>query len=171
MLKLYFAGPLFSAAERQFNASLAEKLELRGFSVFLPQRDGADRDAKRYAPLTKEEKREAIFVVDRMKIFECGVFLFILDGRVPDEGASVELGMAYAQKYLARSSKIIVGLHTDSRAAFMGTKVNPMLGQSLDRIFSDEQGLFEYLDQVVEETMRGPRQAAGTVSGLSRTAF
>jgi len=171
MLKLYFAGPLFSAAERQFNASLAEKLELRGFSVFLPQRDGADHDAERYTLLTKEEKREAIFVVDRMKILECGVFLFVLDGRVPDEGACVELGMAYAQKYLTRSTKIIIGLQTDSRAAFIGGRLNPMIGQALDRTFGNEPGLLEYLDQILVEQMRVSRGNAGRISGLMSAAF
>jgi len=171
MLKLYFAAPLFNAAERQFNIELTRRLEERGIVVFLPQRDGAEHDKEHYVALNDEERREAIFAIDRMKLLESDIFLFVLDGRVPDEGASVELGMAYAQKYLARSRKIIVGLHTDSRAAFIGAKVNPMLGQSLDRIFSNEQRLFEYLDHVMEEMERGSQRGLGTVSGLSRTAF
>jgi nucleoside 2-deoxyribosyltransferase len=41
---IYLAGPLFSHAERRFNAHLAGRLEAAGFSVFLPQRDGVERD-------------------------------------------------------------------------------------------------------------------------------
>ena len=42
MPRLYFAGPLFSAAELTFNAVLAEHIEALGFEVFLPQRDGVE---------------------------------------------------------------------------------------------------------------------------------
>jgi len=146
MLKLYFSGPLFSRAEKDFNISLSRKLEEHDFSVFLPQRDGAENDAALYANLTKDEKKEAIFAVDRMRILECDVFLFILDGRVPDEGSCVELGIAYAQKYLKQSRKILIGLHTDSRAAFIGAKVNPMINQALDAIVHSESELLAYLE-------------------------
>lgn len=146
MFKLYFSGPLFSRAEKEFNNSLSEKLEEHGFSVFLPQRDGAEHDEALFADLTKDEKKEAIFAVDRMKILESDVFLFILDGRVPDEGSCVELGIAYAQKYLKQSGKILIGLHTDTRAAFIGSKVNPMINQALDAIVRSEDELLAYLE-------------------------
>jgi|GEM_PF-3349572 len=42
-LRLYFAGPLFNEAERQFNERLCAKIEEMGISVFLPQRDGLCR--------------------------------------------------------------------------------------------------------------------------------
>ena len=35
---IYFAGPLFSEAEKRFNLRLSERLEEAGFRVFLPQR-------------------------------------------------------------------------------------------------------------------------------------
>jgi len=156
MPKLYFSGPLFSHAEKEFNIALSGILEERGFSVFLPQRDGAENDAAFYANLTDYEKKEAIFAVDRMRILECDVFLFILDGRVPDEGSCVELGIAYAQKYLKQSGKILIGLHTDSRAAFIGSKVNPMINQALDAIVKSEDELISYLDsQRIAVTSRG----------------
>ena len=156
MLKLYFSGPLFSHAEKDFNISLSKMLEEHGFSVFLPQRDGIENDAAIYSNLTKDEKREAIFAVDRMKILECDVFLFILDGRVPDEGACVELGIAYAQKYLKQSRKVLIGLHTDTRGAFIGSKVNPMINQALDAIVRSEDELIAYLDsQRMAATSRG----------------
>ncbi|MCX7026789.1 MAG: hypothetical protein NT061_04705 [Spirochaetes bacterium] len=46
---------------------------------------------------------------------------------------------------MERSKKIIIGLQPDSRAAFIGAKVNPMLGQALDRIFRNEAELLDYL--------------------------
>jgi len=41
-MRIYLAGPLFCQAERAFNLQLAEKLEERGLTVFLPQRDGVE---------------------------------------------------------------------------------------------------------------------------------
>lgn len=45
---IYFAGPLFSTAERSFNTQLAEELERNEFEVFLPQRDGVERGKPPY---------------------------------------------------------------------------------------------------------------------------
>ena len=69
------------------------------------------------------------------------MFLFVLDGRVPDEGACVELGIAYCQKYLQDTGKLLIGLHTDTRAAFIGSRLNPMVRVALDHIFDDEEAL------------------------------
>jgi len=40
-----FARPLFNDAERSFNVRLADAMEALGYTVFLPQRDGAERTA------------------------------------------------------------------------------------------------------------------------------
>ena len=40
--KVYFAGLLFSKAEKDFNLTLAQILEEYGYEVFLPQRDGIE---------------------------------------------------------------------------------------------------------------------------------
>jgi len=77
--RLYFSGPLFSAAEKKFNLDLCQKIEKLGHSVYLPQRDGPEHDLKLIADLNKEGRHESIFVVDRMKVLECDVFLLILD--------------------------------------------------------------------------------------------
>jgi nucleoside 2-deoxyribosyltransferase len=144
-MRIYFAGPLFSEAEKSFNMKLAGQLESAGFSIFLPQRDGAEKNKSPYSEMTDDDRRKAMFEIDRDEILKADIFLFILDGRVPDEGASVELGIAYAQKYLTKTDKILVGLHTDSRAAFIGSKLNPMLKVSLDYIADNEQDLLSFL--------------------------
>jgi nucleoside 2-deoxyribosyltransferase len=41
---VYLAGPLFAGAERRFNLELTEKLGALGFRVFLPQRNGVERE-------------------------------------------------------------------------------------------------------------------------------
>ena len=138
---IYFAGPLFSDAERAFNAMLTERLEQANFEVFLPQRDGAERDKPPYDRMSADERRHAMFELDKRKIFECDIFLFVLDGRVPDEGACVELGLAHAHKELRGIKKFIVGLHTDARAAFLSSKFNPMLLVSLEHVAEAEEEL------------------------------
>jgi nucleoside 2-deoxyribosyltransferase len=155
---IYFAGPLFCQAERTFNQQLTDKLEMAGFCVFLPQRDGVEKDKPPYNTMTKEERRRALFHLDKAQILACDIFLFILDGRVPDEGACVELGMAYCQKELMQAQKLLIGLQTDMRAAFPGSKLNPMVRVPLDCILSDEETLLSVLQYYREQ---------GTLSGYS----
>jgi nucleoside 2-deoxyribosyltransferase len=147
---IYFAGPLFSEAEKQFNRRLTARLEEAGFRVFLPQRDGAERGKAPYDRMTREKRRRAMFDLDKSRIFEADVFLFVLDGRVPDEGACVELGMAYCHKVLERPEKLLVGLRTDVRAAFLDSELNPMVRVPLEYIAEDEGTLLSIL-----ETYRG----------------
>jgi hypothetical protein len=87
---IYLAGPLFSEAERRFNLELTYRLEAIGFEVFLPQRDGVERDRPPYDAMTPVERRRAMFEFDRGRILDADVFLFVLDGRVPDEEAPAE---------------------------------------------------------------------------------
>lgn len=151
---IYFAGPLCSKAEKNFNQILTEKLESLGFQVFLPQRDGVDRDKPPYDSMPKEERRIALFNLDKKKIFESDIFLFVLDGRVPDEGACVELGIAYCQRDLQGKNKFLVGLQTDSRAAFLGSKLNPMVRVPLDYIAGSEEDLVKFLKKIQGESKK-----------------
>lgn len=143
---VYFAAPLFSQAERHFNQCLTEKLESMGYQIFLPQRDGVDREKQPYNKMTKEERRLVMFQVDTTKIMESDVFLFVLDGRVPDEGACVELGIAYTYKNLQHPNKLLLGLHTDARSTFIGSKLNPMIRVPLKYIATDEGQLLRALE-------------------------
>lgn len=145
--KIYFAGPLFSEAEREFNQKLTNRLEALGCQVFLPQRDGVKSNRPAFEAMNPDEQREAIFTLDRDKILESDIFLFILDGRVPDEGACVELGIAYTHRYIGKANKLIVGLHTDMRAAFINGKLNPMVRVPLDYVVSNQDELIDLLNK------------------------
>jgi nucleoside 2-deoxyribosyltransferase len=144
---IYLAGPLFSEAERRFNLELTERLESLGFRVFLPQRDGVERGRPPYDLMTPEERRHAMFDLDRSMILESDIFLFVLDGRVPDEGACVELGIAYCQKEMQQSEKLLIGLLTDRRAAFIGARLNPMVSIPLDCVADDGETLLKILNE------------------------
>src|SRR3712207_6006461 len=140
---IYFAAPLFSEAERRFNALLAARLEAAGFDVFLPQRDGLEMARLHEGAMTADERRQAIFALDRDQVLACDVFLLVLDGRIPDEGACVELGIAYCQKRFNQPAKHLIGLHTDARAWMADSKLNPMLHGPLDELVDDEDVLIE----------------------------
>ncbi len=66
-MKIYFAAPLFSKSERDFNINLTLKLEELGYEVFLPQRDGAEKDKSPYDKMSKDERRMAIFSLEILK--------------------------------------------------------------------------------------------------------
>ena len=153
-MQVYFAGPLFCEAERVFNLRLAEKLEAKGYQVFLPQRDGVEIEKPPYHEMTNDELRQTIFMLDRDKLLQADIFLFVLDGRVPDEGGCVELGIAYGQKHLLQQDKLLIGLHTDMRGAFPGGKLNAMINGALDCTMGDEEELIAEI-----ETFRNARKA------------
>jgi len=150
-MKIYFAAPLFSQGEIEFNQNLTDHIEKSGFSVFLPQRDGVERQKPPFDKMTDQERRKAMFDLDRDQIFDCDIFLFILDGRVPDEGASVELGLAYSHKYFKVQNKILIGLHTDIRAAFLKSRLNPMIKEALDQIFTKRSDLIKFLKNIQDQ--------------------
>lgn len=143
--RLYFAAPLFSDSERVFNDRLAARIEAIGYSVFLPQRDGGELRTPGSEPLSPAERRRRIFATDYRHVIESDVLLFVLDGRVPDEGAAVELGLAYAHREAAGHARRIVGLHTDSRSAFFHSRLNPMIGVPLDFLARSQDRLLDYL--------------------------
>ena len=149
--RVYLAGPLFSEAEQAFNRSLVEDLEAIGCSVFMPQRDAVEfskPDFERLPPLLQSR---AIFESDKNQIYGADVFLFCLDGRVPDEGASVELGLAYAHREFTPRHKLIIGLHTDLRVAMDNRRLNAMLIGALDEVFTNRAELLEYLEEHADD--------------------
>jgi Nucleoside 2-deoxyribosyltransferase len=132
---IYLAGPLFSEAERRFNLELKHRLEVIGFDVLLPQR--VERHWPPYDTMTPEERRHAMFRLDKIRILDADVFVF--DGRVPDQGACVELGIAYRQKYLQNGKKLLVGVHTDTRVTFIGGRLKPMAYVPLEYVVDDDE--------------------------------
>ena len=117
---IYIAGPLFSEAELEFNLKLDKFLTDLGFSTFLPQRDGYELSDLINESLDDDEAGRLIFKKDLDEIKKADIIVFIMDGRVPDEGACVEIGLGFAY------GKECIGLKTDSRT-FMNNSDNPML--------------------------------------------
>lgn len=140
---IYFAGPLFSQAERAFNTYLTTKLEHLGFQVFLPQRDGIELTEALFNELSDQERSKKIFNIDRNQILKANIFLMILDGRGQDEGTCVELGIAHENKYRNKQEKLLIGFLTDMRVFAEKFRLNAMLTGALDCIVDNEIDLFQ----------------------------
>ncbi len=130
--KVYFAGPLFSEAEREYNLKVVSILEKYGYEVFLPQRDGFL--APELAGKTEAEKTKMIFEKDRDEVLKADIIFMVLDGRAPDEGACVELGIAYA------SGKRCYGIKSDSRSVELDMDLNPMISGCFIKLFYNLDG-------------------------------
>src|SRR5688572_1395474 len=111
-MKLYFAGPLFTSAERAWNDALATALRDGGHEVFLPQEQEPGKDAA------------GIFSTDVGRIDWADALVAIMDGPDPDSGTAWECGYAYGKKP-------ILLVRTDFRAQTgSGAPYNPMLTES-----------------------------------------
>ncbi len=130
--KVYFAGPMFNQSEKDFNLEITKVLEACGYQVFLPQRDGIE--AAKLEGRTEEEMTKMIFALDAGKVREADIIFMNIDGRVPDEGACVELGIAYA------CGKRCYGFKTDTRAVEFGLTLNPMISGCMIKIFENHDG-------------------------------
>ncbi len=139
--RVYIAGPLFNQGEKDFNLRVAEVLEAHGYEVFLPQRDGIE--AALLEGKSEEELTEMIFALDAEEVAKADIIFMNIDGRVPDEGACVELGIAYA------SGKRCYGFKTDTRAVEIGLEINPMITGCMIKIFKNYDG-----DQLLSEIDR-----------------
>lgn len=135
--KVYFAGPMFNQSEKDFNLKLTKVLEEKGYQVFLPQRDGME--AALLEGKSEDELVKMIFSLDESKVKEADIIFMNLDGRVPDEGACVELGIAYA------NGKRCYGFKTDTRTAEHSLELNPMISGCMAKIFLDYDG-----DQLIQ---------------------
>jgi nucleoside 2-deoxyribosyltransferase len=112
-MKLYFAGPLFSAPERAWNAEVTAALHAAGHEVFLPQEKEPGKDGA------------GIFAADVGEIAWADCLLAIMDGPDPDSGTAWEVGYAFGTK------KTVVLVRTDFRALAGNVDgYNPMLTQA-----------------------------------------
>jgi len=111
-MKLYFAAPLFSAAERAWNAELAAAVRDAGHEVFLPQEQDPGKDSP------------GIFATDVGGIDWAEGLVAIMDGPDPDSGTAWECGYAYGKKP-------VIVVRTDFREHVgRSGPYNPMVGES-----------------------------------------
>ena len=141
MSRVYIAGPLFCDSERSYNIHLKQVLSSAGHEPVLPQENPVDMDPERMSdPVYRRDTSKRIFEADIAMIESCDTLLINLDGRVPDEGACVELGYAYAR------GKRCIGIKTDVRVAEFGGDNMMISGILGDSLAHDEESLLELLE-------------------------
>lgn len=122
-LVVYCSGPLFSPEERASMAAIDQALIAAGFRTFLPQRDGLEPVFLPFlnSPINtsllglNKLADRSVFRFDLHKlVHECDVLLMNMNGRVPDEGACVEAGIAFAL------GKPVILYKDDARSTFNG---------------------------------------------------
>jgi nucleoside 2-deoxyribosyltransferase len=136
-MRIYFAGPLFSTAERDWNVTLAAALRAAGHEVFLPQEQEPGKDAA------------GIFATDVGGIDWADGLVAIMDGADPDSGTCWEVGYAYGKKP-------IVLVRTDMRrnAGSGGSGYNPMLTESATIRVDAAAGSMERIVRDLLEALR-----------------
>ena len=140
---VYIAGPLFSDGERVFNERVDKLIRECGFETYLPQRDGGIV-AQMPDFIDGLPKETFVFRKDLENLRGSDLFLFLMDGRVPDEGASVALG------YCLAYGKRCIGYKSDSRSGY-DSKDNIMLLGALETILHNEEELKKFFTSLAAE--------------------
>ncbi len=125
--RVYLAAPLFSEAERAFNASIARLLRTSLFEVFAPQDDGDDSETR------DARAQERLFVLNKTSLENSDLVVAIIDGADADSGTAWEMGYAFAL------GKPVIALRTDFRRVGHNEHVNLMLERSAQVVGSTEE--------------------------------
>ncbi len=137
---VYCSGPLFCPEEIAGMSAIERVLQQAGFGTFLPHRDGLERHVLGLVntPLNtnllwaRDMIDSAIFALDVFQIVRrCEYFVLNMNGRVPDEGAVAEAGMAFA------AGRPLVLFKNDRRSVFKGSDNSMLTGLSVLKPVSD----------------------------------
>jgi nucleoside 2-deoxyribosyltransferase/predicted secreted protein len=128
--RVYLAAPLFSEAERLFNASVARLLRDHLFDVHLPQEAGDDSDRRDI------REQERLFLSNKTVLEDSDFIVAIIDGADADSGTAWEMGYAFAL------GKPVIALRTDFRRVGRHEHVNLMLEQSARVVGTTDDLLF-----------------------------
>jgi nucleoside 2-deoxyribosyltransferase len=145
-MKIYLAGPLFSTAEREFNARLAGLLRESGHEVWLPQ------ESEQRSMTARQ-----IFAKDVEGVDWAEVVVANMDGPDPDSGTCWECGHAYKKKP-------VIVFRTDFRTGDDPDKApyNLMLTESatqrLDLPFTDTVSIATSIDQALRNLAPADRK-------------
>ena len=134
-MKIFFAAPLFSESERDFNSKVAKRLRDKGFEVWLAQE----------SPFIHEgtfKEKEKIYEEDISALKKCDIVVAVLDGVEVDSGVAFEMGYATALE------KPLIGLKTDHRAFSRVEDVNLMLEVPLVKLCNSVEEVISELKNI-----------------------
>lgn len=149
-MKVYFAAPLFSEAERDWIRATIKKIEdlARSRGVEIEIIFPYDLiTAEEITALGDKAKRE-IFRRCKTRLEDADMVIALLDGTQVDDGTSWEIGYFYRGK--PEGAKII-GIRTDFRNAgeSSGSVVNAMVECACDRIVRTKEELLGIIAGIV----------------------
>jgi nucleoside 2-deoxyribosyltransferase len=122
-IKIYFAAPLFTQAERIWNQTLANTIAEQDpkIEIFLPQTESGKAYINGCLDFAKVQQ------ICLNGIDACDVLVAILDGPDSDSGTCFECGYAFSK------GKKLIGIRTDLRAG-EDQGLNAMLNQSCTEV-------------------------------------
>ncbi len=136
-MRIYQAGPLFSAAEISWHKDFKRRLSDAGHDVQWPGDFFTPEEIESFGA----DAAKKIMERDRDAVDACEVVVALLDGAQVDDGTAWEVGYAYAR------GKRVVGIRTDFRNAGDTSQgqVNAMVEGSCVAIVKDIDGVLEVL--------------------------
>ena len=141
-MRIYQAGPLFSAAEIRWHKDFKQQLAAAGYVVQWP----GDFFSQQEIDAWGADASKRIMERDRAAIDACDVVVALLDGAQVDDGTAWEIGYAYAK------GKPVIGIRTDFRNAGDTSygRVNAMIEGSCVAIAKDLAGVLKLLESMPE---------------------
>ena len=141
-MRIYQAGPLFSAAEIRWHKDFKKQLADAGYVVQWP----GDFFTQLEIDSLGADAAKVIMDRDRAAIDDCDVVVALLDGAQVDDGTAWEIGYAYAK------GKPVVGIRTDFRNGGDTAHgcVNAMIEGSCLGIAKDFEEVLKLLQPVSE---------------------
>jgi len=147
-MKIYFAGPLFSEAEREWIRSTIKKIESlaaqRGIKVeiIFPYDLITQSEIDSLGAKAKLE----IFSRCKSHLDDADIVIALLDGSQVDDGTAWEIGYFYAKK---SAEQKIIGIRTDFRRAgeSEGAVVNAMIECACDWLVRTREELMDTVFQ------------------------
>lgn len=129
-MNIYFASPLFSNMERQYNTYLVKELRQAypDADIFVPQEQMEINDKNAYADSI------AIATYDTDALLKSDLMIAVLDGASIDVGVASEIGVAY------QAGIPVLGLYTDSRQQGAGNK------QKINALHEIAESQFSYIN-------------------------
>ncbi|SRR6056297_600155 len=113
MIKIYFAGPLFTTYQRSFIEEKAAKLREEGFEVFVPHEEfsieSEDSVGAKYEK-SSEERAIEVFEKDYEGVSWANVLLVMVDGVQVDDGTASEIGI-FTEQLLSDNMQEKIGIY------------------------------------------------------------
>lgn len=163
--RVYYAASLFNEAEREFNRRVVAMIHELGYSTWFPQEDVGLLTKLVEEMGSLEKVRKHIFDLNIREVQEADLVVFVLDGRVPDEGACIEAGIAWAMK------KPIYALKTDFRSGEPGGNnvmidgIATAIAESVDELREILEPVHTMIDLTGEEPVISLKH--GTIAGVT----